>query len=82
MEYVTTSVEVARVACRKHSQVLRDLDRLRVILPGFDKHMTKAAGERREFLLSSQAVAMMDVGQGRSALRMKWDCVCGIEVAT
>ena len=31
--YVTTSLEVARVANRKHGQVLRDIERLRVILP-------------------------------------------------
>lgn len=72
MEFVTTSVEVARVCCRKHSQVLRDLDRLRVILPEFERHLARVVGDRREFLLSAQAVAMLEVGQGRSAQRWKW----------
>ena len=82
MEYVTTSVEVARVACRKHSHVLREIDRLRIVLPDFDNHLAMVSGERREFLLSIKALAMLDVGQGRSALRMKWDCVCGKQVLT
>jgi len=76
MEYVTTSVEVARVACRKHSHVLREIDRLRIVLPGFDKYLVRSGGERREFLLSVQALTMMDMGPGRSALRWKWHCIC------
>lgn len=82
MEYVTTSVEVARVACRKHSHVLREIDRLRILLSDFDKYLCKVGGDRREFLLSVQALAMLDVGQGRSAIRMKWDGVCGKQVLT
>lgn len=72
MEYVATSMEVARVACRKHSHVLREIDRLRVILPGLEDHLTLADGEKRGFALSPHALAMLDVGTGKSALRWKW----------
>ena len=72
MEHVATSMEVARVACRKHSHVLREIDRLRGILPGLEAHQILAEGEKRGFALSPQALAMLDVGCGKSALRWKW----------
>lgn len=72
MEHVATSMEVARIACRKHSHVLREIDRLRVILPGLEDHLALAEGEMRVFVLSPQALAMLDVGMGKSALRWKW----------
>lgn len=72
MEHVATSMEVARIACRKHSHVLREIDRLRVILPGLEDHLTLADGDKRGFALTSQALAMLDVGMGKSALRWKW----------
>ena len=72
MEHVATSMEVAGVACRKHSQVLREIDRLRGILPGLEEHLILIEGEKRGFALSPQALAMLDVGKGKSALRWKW----------
>ena len=72
MEHVATSMEVARIACRKHSHVLREIDQLRVILPGLEDHLALVEGERRGFALSPQALAMLDVGIGKSALRWKW----------
>lgn len=72
MEHVATSMEVARIACRKHSHVLREIDRLRGILPGLEAHLILAEGEKRGFALSPQALAMLDVGCGKSALRWKW----------
>lgn len=75
MEHVATSMEVAGVACRKHSHVLREIDRLRGILPGLGEHLILIEGEKRGFALSSQALAMLDVGRGKSALRWKWNKV-------
>lgn len=72
MKYVATSMEVARVACRKHSHVLQEIDRLPVILPGLEEHLTLADGEKRGFALTPQARAMLDVGMGKSALGWKW----------
>lgn len=76
--YVTTSLEVARVANRKHGQVLRDIDRLRVILPDTKAPEFEAArridakgNSLRYYLLTPYALALLDVGQGKSALRWK-----------
>lgn len=76
--YVTTSLEVARVANRKHGQVLRDIDRLRVILPDtaipeFEAaRRTDAKGNSlRYYNLTRYALDLLDVGQGKSALRWK-----------
>lgn len=75
MKHVATSMEVAGVACRKHSHVLREIDRLRGILPGLEEHLILIEGEKRGFALSPQALAMLDVGRGKSALRWKWNNV-------
>lgn len=72
MEHVATSMEVARIACRKHSHVLREIDRLRVIVPDLADHLLLIEGEKRAFALTYQALAMLDVGCGKSALRWKW----------
>lgn len=72
MEHVATSMEVARIACRKHSHVLREIDRLRVMLPDLADHLLLIEGEKRVFALTYQALAMLDVGCGKSALRWKW----------
>lgn len=76
--YVITSLEVARVANRKHGQVLRDIDRLRVILPDtaipeFEAaRRTDAKGNSlRYYNLTPYALSLLDVGQGKSALRWK-----------
>lgn len=76
--YVTTSLEVARIANRKHGQVLKDIDRLRVILPAaaapdFEAaRRTDANGNSlRYYLLTPYALALLDVGQGKTALRWK-----------
>lgn len=76
--YVTTSLEVARIANRKHGQVLRDIDRLRVILPDtaipeFEAaRRTDAKGNSlRYYNLTPYALSLLDVGQGKSALRWK-----------
>lgn len=76
--YVTTSLEVARVANRKHGQVLRDIDRLRVLLPDTEVRHFEAArrtdakgNSLRYYLLTPYALALLDVGQGKSALRWK-----------
>lgn len=78
--YVTTSLEVARVANRKHGQVLRDIDRLRVLLPDTTAPEFEAArrtdakgNSLRYYLLTPYALALLDVGQGKSALRWKGD---------
>ena len=76
--YVTTSLEVARVANRKHGQVLRDIERLRVILPDTKAPEFEAArrtdakgNSLRYYNLTPYALALLDVGQGKSALRWK-----------
>ena len=76
--YVTTSLEVARVANRKHGQVLRDIDRLRVLRPDTKAPEFEAArrtdakgNSLRYYNLKSYALALLDVGQGKSALRWK-----------
>ena len=68
--YVTTSLEVARVANRKHGQVLRDIDRLRVLLPDTKAPEFEAArrtdakgNSLRYYLLTPYALALLDVGQ-------------------
>ena len=67
--YVTTSLEVARVANRKHGQVLRDIERLRVILPDTKAPEFEAArrtdakgNSLRYYNLTSYALALLDVG--------------------
>lgn len=74
--YVTTSLGMARVANRKHGQAPRDIDRLRVILPDTKTPELEAArrtdtkgNSLRYYLLTPCALALLDVGQGKSALR-------------
>lgn len=76
--YVTTSLEVARIANRKHGEVLRDIDRLRVLLPDIaDSHFQAArrtdgnGNSRRYYLLTPYALSFLDVGRGKTALRWK-----------
>ena len=78
--YITTSLEVARIANRKHGQVLRDIDRLRGILPDTASSDFEAArrtdgngNSLRYYLLTPYALALLDVGQGKTALRWKGD---------
>ena len=78
--YIATSVEVARISNRKHGQVLRDIERLRAILPDDTspdfrrfRHTDENGNSMRYYLLTPYALALLEVGQGKSALRWKGD---------
>ena len=76
-EWVTTSLEAARAANRKHGQVLMEIARLKDILPmaAHDFHYVKHLGPDgvpvRMYHLTAFGLAMLDMGKHRSALLWK-----------
>lgn len=77
-EWITTSLEAARVANRKHGQVLMEIARLKGILPmdaAHDFHYVNYIGPDgvpvRLYHLTAFGLAMLDVGKHRSALLWK-----------
>lgn len=78
MTWVTTSLEAARVANRKHGQVLMEIARIKDILPmdtAHDFHHVKYVNPEgvpvRLYHLTAFGLAMLDMGKSRAALRWK-----------
>ena len=76
--WITTSLEAARVANRKHGHVLMEIERLKDILPmntAHDFHYVKYIDPDgvsvRMYHLTAFGLAMLDVGRGKTALRWK-----------
>ena len=78
MTWITTSLEAARMANRKHGRVLMEIDRLKDILSldtSHDFHYVKYIDPDgvpvRLYHLTAFGLAMLDVGRGKTALRWK-----------
>lgn len=78
MTWITTSLEAARMANRKHGRVLMEIDRLKDILSldtSHDFHYVKYIDPDgvpvRLYHLTAFGLAMLDVGTGKTALRWK-----------